>query len=69
MTMTRKHFRAFTRVLHDNKDFKTSSSGIRAGYNIGWQTCVQAVAQVLAELNSRFDHDKFVQACENGEDK
>lgn len=60
--MTRKHFEAFADAMaavrptvNDSHDWYMRQQWIRD---------VQAVAHVLALSNSRFDRERFVNACE-----
>ena len=54
--MTKKHFEALADALAKIRPpvWRTDSP---------WNASVRAVADVCAEINPRFDRDKFVRAC------
>ena len=66
--MTRKHFQALAQALHDARPLLTDKEHMPETLKARehWAVCVDRIADVCAETNSRFDRIKFVDACEWG---
>ncbi len=60
MTMTRKDFEAIALVMRNAR--------VRHSDPPGWHSTVDQLALVLARTNPRFDHERFVRACEGRPD-
>lgn len=72
--MTRKDFKMIADVLHANRpDYPTREEADtlpviehvqkRARYTV-WSNIVREMADALAKTNGRFDHGRFIDACE-----
>ena len=57
--MTRKHFIALARALNDARPIMHDGTD----YYKGWFRCVNAIADVCAQTNARFDRARFLAAC------
>ena len=58
--MTKKDYQAIARALY------SVAHGLTAGQMFVWRTTRDAIADVLAADNPRFDRATFVAACEDG---
>ena len=63
--MTRKHYTALARKLHDCRPQPSFGPESTLSYD-GWWEAVCAVADVCESDNDRFDRDRFIGACERG---
>lgn len=70
--MTRKHFQAIADTLASLRPIPCESSserqrGIEIGRAHQWETAMEAMADMCARENPRFDRGRFFRAC-NAED-
>ena len=61
--MTRKHFVKLAEVLRKLKPERVDTEIQIGQYNM-WEDCVEETATMCKQLNSRFDRDRFMIACE-----
>ena len=73
--MTQKDFVAIARGLHgvkpaylheDETDATEDEQRLHRARFVTWHATVLAVADVFSAMNSRFDHSRFIMACEKG---
>jgi hypothetical protein len=57
--MTKQHFAALAEAMKAEKP----AAHWNANKMVQWELDVKALAQVCARFNSRFDYDRFVEAC------
>lgn len=72
--MSKKHYQAIARALYRNKPFgdgkqdrrdAAADREISAAVGV-WENVVADIIAVLAADNPRFDHARFIEACETG---
>lgn len=64
--MTKKDFEALASALHAVQPNPHSYTYTPEQYGT-WDMTVQSVANVCAESNDRFNRDRFLNWCENGQ--
>jgi len=60
--MSKKHFIALARKLHEAKPEAEAAMLLQAEIN-QWKRDVRAVADVCSDANGQFDYHRFLEAC------
>lgn len=61
--MSRKQYQAMAEALKSERQYIDSTDGTRSPRLSQWSRDVQAVADVFASDNGRFDRQRFYAAC------
>lgn len=61
--MSRKHYQAMAEALKNERQYIDSTDAPRSPRLSQWSRDVQAVADVFAADNGRFDRGRFERAC------